>query len=113
MIKKTAYISGPITGLPENNYKGFALAQERLEALGYNVLNPHEFFEGTNTRDWTHEDFMRICIAEMMKADLIVTLPGWENSKGSEIEVKIARLMYMDITNYIVMFKPETSNTPE
>ncbi len=113
MKQKTIYLSGPITGLPENNYKGFALAQERLESLGHKVLNPHEFFEGSNTRDWTHDDFMRICIAEMMKADEVVTLPGWEHSKGAMIEVKIARLMFMDITNYIVMFKPETYNTPD
>lgn len=106
--KKTIYLSGPITGLPQNNYKEFALAQERIEALGYKVLNPHEFFEGKNTRDWEHQDFMRVCIAEMMKADLVVTLPGWEKSLGATIEVQIARLMYIEVTNYIILFKQST-----
>lgn len=107
-MKKTIYLSGPITGLPQNNYKDFALAQERIEALGHKVLNPHEFFEQKDVRDWTHNDFMRVCIAEMMKADLVVTLPGWEKSIGATIEVQIARLMYIEVTNYILLFKPST-----
>lgn len=107
-MKKTIYLSGPITGLPQNNYKEFALAQERVEALGYKVLNPHEFFEGKDTRQWDHPDFMRVCIAEMMKADLIVTLPGWEHSIGAKMEVDIARILNIEVTNYIILFKPST-----
>lgn len=108
MIKKTIYLSGPITGLPQNNFKEFALAQESVEALGYKVLNPHDFFQDQDTIDFQHQDFMRVCVAKMMKADLVVTLPGWEKSLGATIEVQIARLMYIEVTNYIVLFKPST-----
>ena len=38
-MSKVIYISGPITGMPDGNYKAFADAEELLEEQGFIVLN--------------------------------------------------------------------------
>jgi hypothetical protein len=100
------YISGPITGLPDNNYYEFMHAQERINAAGLDCLVPHEFFTHIDTVGFKHDDYMRVCIAEMMKADIIVTLKDWELSKGAKMEVNIAREMQMPV-KHIVAFLAE------
>lgn len=96
MSKKVIYISGPITKVVGGNFKEFALAQEKLEALGYSVLNPHEIcrfidpaFYETPEAYW--EACMRECLAKLPYAHIVVTLKDWEQSKGALKEVTIAR----------------------
>ena len=40
------YLSGPMTGLPEFNYPAFHEAARRWRAIGWDVINPAEHFEG-------------------------------------------------------------------
>lgn len=90
-MKPIIYLSGPITGTPQNNYPEFKKVEERMNAVGLKVLVPHDFFEGMDTSEFKHNDYMRICIEKMMKATLIVTLKGWEDSVGCKMEINIAR----------------------
>lgn len=80
------YVCGPMTGLPEFNYPAFAAEAARLRALGYEVVSPAEINPSGGT--WT--ECMKRDIAQLMTCDLLVWLPGWNNSKGATIETRLA-----------------------
>ena len=84
MAKCKIYIAGPITGDPDYKAK-FGAVKQTLEEQGYIVLNPAELPEGM-----TAGDYMRICMAMLDVADGIYMLPGWERSRGAEIEHRVA-----------------------
>lgn len=102
----TAYICGPITGIPHGNIELFKQAQQALEAAGYDVLNPHEICEEINSDQTLGENerwaiCMRYCIAAMcMHADKVFTLQGWRNSRGSKIEVGIAEQIGIEVCEF-------------
>jgi hypothetical protein len=94
MTRQTkVYISGPMTGLPGNNYPAFLAAADALRANGYEAVNPAELDSvGCNT--W--EEHMRVDIAAMMDCTAICILPGSDVSKGSMLERMIASKLGFD-----------------
>lgn len=117
MSKKVVYLSGPITGMDENNYKAFAHCQEKIEAMGFQVLNPHEICQFIDPKLYeTEEDFwqacMRECCSKLPYAHHIVTLEGWENSRGAKKEVAIAReLGFIEVHHIITFLKAKNDTT--
>jgi uncharacterized protein DUF4406 len=83
----TLYIAGPMTGLPEFNYPAFFEAEARLITAGYATLNPAR--HGADPAQ-TWADCMRVGIRDVTAADGVAVLPGWMNSTGARIEVRIA-----------------------
>lgn len=99
------YLCGPITGLPQNNAPVFYHYQELLEEAGYTIVNPHEIVPELTEEElavmapltesekqgliWKRA--MSFCIREMLDCNEVITLPGWEFSKGATIEVRLAR----------------------
>lgn len=81
------YISGPMTGIPGYNYPAFMAAAADLRAKGRTVVNPAE--NGLPPTATWHEH-MRADIKELVDCDTIYLLPGWRNSKGARLEVRIA-----------------------
>lgn len=89
-----AYLAGPISlggTLPpaevDANRARFRAASERLTAEGWEVLDPTA--EGAYPgRSWS--DWMRRGITMMLRADLVVMLPGWQASRGALIEHRLA-----------------------
>ncbi len=91
------YISGPMTGYPECNYPAFIKAEEELRKMGYTkVINPAKI----NHPDTDWSNCMRRAITELMKADTMVLLPGWDQSKGARIEMEIAIKLGMPVIDY-------------
>lgn len=88
-MKLSIYVSGPMTGIPEHNFPAFAEASERLRAAGYLVINPAENWGGAT--DTTREQCMRLDIQQVLVADGLALLPGWEQSAGARCEVDVAR----------------------
>lgn len=84
------YICGPMTGLPENNYQAFEEAERDLSvACGmFALVNPAKNFDGNTGLPW--EAYMRKSIIQVMECTDLVRLPGWRNSKGARLEVRIA-----------------------
>lgn len=87
-LAKRVYISGPMSGLPEFNYPAFHAAAAELRTYGLHVENPAESPE-PECKSWL--GFMRLAVAQLATCDYVVTLPGWENSKGARVEVELAR----------------------
>ena len=81
---KTLYLSGAITGKPNNNKELFKAAQQYFEQQGFNVINPLEVGLISNRKAWS--DYMRDDLAELLKADMVCFLPGSENSTGVALE---------------------------
>ncbi len=85
------FLSGPITGLPNENIKAFNKEAGRLRALGYDVITPHKLFDDQEKSNFQWTDYMKRTVPEMLKCDLVACLDDWYNSKGSVIEVNLAR----------------------
>lgn len=94
--KKIVYLSGPISNIVGGNFREFALAQEKIEALGFTVLNPHDLCRNIDGNEYESEEAyweacMRNCLCALPFANILVTLNNWEESRGAKIEVEIAR----------------------
>jgi hypothetical protein len=98
-VKKTIYISGPITGMPQGNRAAFADAARQLEAAGYQPVNPHGLGAALRERmapvEPAWSDYMRPCIAAVMGCDGIALLPGWHKSRGATKESMAASWVYI------------------
>lgn len=85
---KRVYISGPMTGLPNDNVVAFSMAAELLRASGYSVCNP------IDTSVWlgslSHQDYLRFDFLRVLEADFLVALDGWAHSKGALAEIFVA-----------------------
>lgn len=113
---KKVYLSGPITGKPNDNIEEFEKYKQKFKNLNYEVVNPHdlftrEFVDDLNrklenkeiTFEEYHDTFMRTDIKAMMDCDFVAVLNGYENSKGANIEVYIARNINMPIIDAVTL----------
>jgi uncharacterized protein DUF4406 len=91
------YIAGPMTGYPEFNYPAFVEAAAHLRRLGYDVVSPHEINPPTEGFEHPWDWYMRRDIVELVSAEAVVVLPGWEASKGASLETYIARSLGMPV----------------
>lgn len=86
------YIAGPMSGYPEFNYPAFRVAESDLRALGHDVLNPvnaerHNTTGKPQEWDW----YMRHALRMVVESDGVSLLPGWEESRGANLERFVAR----------------------
>lgn len=81
------YLSGPMTGIPGNNYPAFHAEAARLRALGFHVENPAEN-AAPPCGSWS--GYMRLAIAQLVTCDAVCLLPGWSASRGASIEHGLA-----------------------
>lgn len=99
---KKVYISGRISDLPREQYMTmFGIAEQMLRKKGYKVVNP--------TRVWVcrwewlwkilawgtseHTAYTLTLLYDLwllMRCDLIYKLPGWQQSRGANIESCVA-----------------------
>lgn len=106
------YLSGPMTGLPDHNYPAFQAAAERLRAQGATVVSPHELpanCPGCGENDLPHSwaEHMRADLAALLTCDVIMLLPGWETSRGAQLEKTVAEAVNMTVVDYL---PPTTSS---
>ncbi|MDR5825850.1 DUF4406 domain-containing protein [Caballeronia sp. LZ043] len=88
------YIAGPMSGYPGLNFAAFHAEAARLRALGFEVVSPAEVDVGPNP---TWLTAMRADIKVLVECDGIALLPGWEQSKGAQVEHAIARGLGMRV----------------
>lgn len=96
-MNRVIYISGPMTGLPDFNREAFFKAERELAKLvSADFVNPARI-NGTETEGWKWADYMRVALREMMAADCIYMLEGWEKSKGALLELEVAKQLGMSV----------------
>ncbi len=102
--KKKCYISGKITGLPNQvATQNFREASLHARFLGYEPVNPMNIVPDTeepkSEKDkWSW--YMRADLKEMMDCDAILMQDNWEDSKGAIVEHNLARDLGL-----IIMYK--------
>jgi hypothetical protein len=80
------YISGPITGNADY-MADFSKWDAFLVGQGYQVFNPALLGEGLP--DW--HSYLKRDIPYLIECDGIFAMPGWEGSKGAQLEIDLAR----------------------
>ena len=89
------YLSGPMTGIKDNNVPKFMKEAKRLRRKGYRVINPAELDKVKVCRTW--EECLRRDLEFVVKCDAIATLPGWTKSRGANLEIHVGRALSMPI----------------
>jgi hypothetical protein len=92
--KKRIYISGPMTGLPGLNFPAFNTEAARLQALGYDVVNPVNINPDPAT-PWN--ECMRKDLKALLDCDILVLLEGWQKSTGAQLEMHLAHRVGIEI----------------
>lgn len=82
------YLSGPMTGLPGYNFPAFDAAAAELRGRGWRVINPADF-GAKPEKSWA--DHLKRDLFVLGETDVLVQLPGWENSRGGRLEFFVAK----------------------
>jgi hypothetical protein len=103
VIPKAVYLAGPMSGLPEHNFPEFKRAAITLRQRGYEVVSPVEMDEDdgfdsvsapgvvAGSDVWSRFLARDVKIVADERIDAVVVLPGWEFSRGAQLEVHVAR----------------------
>ncbi len=99
------YLSGRMSGLPEFNYPAFASAAKRLRSQGHTVVSPHELpADCPGCANTGHEhswaEHMRVDLAALLTCEVIVMLPGWQQSRGAQLEKTVAEAIGLSVVYY-------------
>jgi len=92
------YVAGPMSGIAEHNYPQFCEITKLLRDQGYEVFNPAENNDGDVSQ--RRAFYMRIDIPALMACEAVVVLPGWQESRGANLEVWIAVDTDMPVYRY-------------
>lgn len=94
-LDATYYISGPMTGYENFNYKFFGEVKDFLELCGLKIESPHLNEWPPNHRMLSQQELwehmMELCYAQMDKCDGIILLRGWSESRGAWLELERMR----------------------
>ena len=108
MNKRRIYLSGPMTGCARADYvRRFREAEAILRKHGYGVINPCRVWPCRF--HWLYRLMNALCgkrltyavilaydlILLMTRADGIVMLPGWQASRGAQIENYVSMHFWM------------------
>jgi len=100
---KKIYISGPISGLPRLGYMAyFGGNEKKLKEKGWKVVNPTRLFPCR--WPWLYRIMgYRLTLLydlwHLSRCDAIAMLPGWEYSRGANIEIQWASVFGIKIVN--------------
>ena len=102
----TVYISGPMSGKQDRNFNAFSRASAQLRDSGHTVINPAEFFD--TSKHAPRSVYMKYAIKNIITADIVGTLSGWQESRGAQLEVEVARECGIPVVPYEQILSPET-----
>lgn len=90
------YLSGPMTDYADYNFPAFWEAEEEARRLGYAVLSPARNAPFQNDLSdvarqqnpkGANQYYLRLDLANVLRADCVWALAGWQSSRGANIEI--------------------------
>ncbi len=93
---KRYYLSGPMSGIEDNNFPAFNAAEARLRELGHDAINPAKFDDAGMTREEMLARDVEIVLT-VPDLDGLVMINGWHMSDGSNLEAIAARCRGLDM----------------
>ena len=89
------FLSGPMTGIKDFNFPLFNQVAAKYRELGYEVVNPVDICKKfKKERVLSDKAVFDKMIAEQQEAErtcnVLMLLPGWEDSRGVRLELKTA-----------------------
>lgn len=114
------FLSGPMSAIPNHNVGAFAIAHHQLTHKGgaAYVFDPAIMClctYGQRNEEMSDADYLADCLHELtarrkrtddyvpvipLKYDLLVSLPGWESSRGATIERQVAEAIGIEVCDY-------------
>lgn len=96
---ESAYLAGPMRGLPRYNFDAFEEAALNLEGEGIAITSPHRMDLGLgfdpDSTDELVPEFVEECVRRDVNAIIltsaVIFLPGWTLSVGAMAEYHVAR----------------------
>ena len=95
---RRVYISGPMTGIKDFNRPAFFSAEGVLKEAGAIAINPATLPDGLSVGQ-----YMDIAFAKLRAAEIMVLLPGYQESKGANEEIEYAVLQGIPIAKFDTM----------
>ena len=100
--RQRVYIAGPMSGYPKFNYPAFHEAESKLRDAGYISVNPakeHQVSEDGDSfaEGVTYQGCLREALQALLTCDGVALLPGWELSKGAQLEHHVATVLGLDV----------------
>lgn len=106
MFTLKAYIAGPMSGIPQMNIPAFDAAAWALRAKGWEIVSPAELDDPKiraeclqspeGKPDPTHGTWGEFLSRDVKivadQVDVVILLPGWEDSKGANLEAIVGIL---------------------
>ena len=101
------YVAGPMSGYPAHNFPAFAAAADRLRAAGHDVVSPHEVplpcgccggpaLCAADEHTWA--EYLRADLVALLGvAEGVAVLPGWQQSRGANLEVHVADSLGLEV----------------
>jgi hypothetical protein len=99
---KKAYIAGALNADNAvdylNNRHRMLDYANKIRKLGYYIYPPALLDElASMFGDWSYEDLFDNSVAFLEVCDVMFLTPGWENSKGTKLEIEIAQELNIPI----------------
>ena len=105
MTKKTIYLSGKMTGLPNYGFDIFDKNRDFLINSGWDVISPADidreegFDPVVSGAEFTEEQYLEVIkrdYAALLKCDAIGFLNNWADSRGAKLESDFANVLKLD-----------------
>lgn len=102
------YLAGPMTGIHHFNFPAFDEATAAIRGMGHQVWSPaeHDRLNGFDETLNSLDDFdLKAAMAWdldviLNHVDAVALLPGWEKSKGTAVELAVARAVGREVWFY-------------
>jgi hypothetical protein len=116
MKQKHIYLSGPMTGIPDDNAGAFFKAEAYYMEKGCQVTNPYRLgvryaqkHEYDSVNDVNYHKLLANDLMHMVGCTEVAVLPGWEQSEGVRMELiwaeKLGLPVYYAYSNSRVKYK--------